>query len=109
LADAMGLGKTLSAIALVYCALQHKLAAKAVVVVPSSLVDNWRNGTRAAHEGCKTRGHLENAAPCLLCWPTRRSLLAYTHFTHMHAHLSISLPHYLHLSCSFFLGAGGDL
>lgn len=33
LADAMGLGKTLSAIALVYCAVQHKLAAKAVVVV----------------------------------------------------------------------------
>jgi len=33
LADAMGLGKTLSAIALVYCAMQHKLASKAVVVV----------------------------------------------------------------------------
>jgi hypothetical protein len=66
----MGLGKTLSAVALVYCALQHKLAAKAVVVVPSSLVDNWRNGTRTAHAGCKTCGPLESAAPCLLCWPT---------------------------------------
>uniref|UniRef100_A0A7S2W8P1 DNA repair and recombination protein RAD54B n=1 Tax=Rhizochromulina marina TaxID=1034831 RepID=A0A7S2W8P1_9STRA len=43
LADDMGLGKTLSSIALVYSCLHYRLCSKAVVVCPSSLVDNWQN------------------------------------------------------------------
>ena len=39
----MGLGKTLTSIATIYCALTHKLVTKAVVVCPSSLVTNWGN------------------------------------------------------------------
>ena len=35
--------KTLTSIALIYCALAHKVCAKAVVVCPSSLVTNWGN------------------------------------------------------------------
>ena len=51
LADAMGLGKTLQAITLIYTALKQSLggaplATKAVVVCPSSLVANWRREFR---------------------------------------------------------------
>ena len=38
----MGLGKTLTSIAFIYAMVHHRLAPKAVVVVPSSLVGNWR-------------------------------------------------------------------
>jgi SNF2 family DNA or RNA helicase len=41
LADSMGLGKTLTSIAFVYLSIFHRLATKVVVVVPSSLVQNW--------------------------------------------------------------------
>ena len=43
LADSMGLGKTLSTIAFLYCCVHYRLARKAVVVVPSSLLQNWKN------------------------------------------------------------------
>ena len=41
LGDEMGLGKTLTSIACLYSIIKHNRNKKAIVVVPSSLIDNW--------------------------------------------------------------------
>ena len=78
LGDGMGVGKTLQTIAVVHALLESCQCTRAMIVVPSTLVSNWRNEVAKF----ATPPHVETALPVMFvgegaqCSTARRALAA---------------------------------